>query len=364
MTLIEGGRVTRLWRRGIKRSILFKASVVTVVGLSLCAVLFYFAERNTSSTITDIWSSFNWLFSTLLQQFSSDKITTPTGHLLYFLVLLISLGFVATATATIASKLLGSLLSHDKGMGTVKTKGHIVICGWNSKGDEILAEIRADKLHQTQQIVILASLDTKPVDDEFVDFVHGHPSHTDDLHRAGIENASTAIILADEGGQLSPWDSDAKTILRTLAVEALNPACYVVVEVLKAENRQHFERTKADELIITSAITGALLASAAVTHGISRVVTDLLTHPAGNEFYSVVTPAQIVGMTFGEALGELKSSHNSLLIGLSDRDGSYHLNPPENQIIESSGKLLVIATSDGLFPVNASTPRSHSVTAA
>jgi voltage-gated potassium channel len=162
--------------------------------------------------------------------------------------------------------------------------------------------------------------------------------------RAGIRNADSAIILADEG--LSPWDADAKTILRTLAVKSTNPNCYVCVEVLKSENRQHFAHTDADELIVSGEITGALLASAAVTHGISYVVNDLLTHPEGNEFYAVRPPASCLGRNVGDTLPMLKRDHNSILVGISDGNGGYVVNPPSERVIEPMDMLLVIAEDD------------------
>jgi voltage-gated potassium channel len=174
--------------------------------------------------------------------------------------------------------------------------------------------------------------------------VHGHPSHEADLLRAGLKTAECAIILADES--LSPWDADAKTILRTLAVKSVNPACYVCVEVLKSENRRHFEHTHADELIVSGEITGALLASAAVTHGISHVVNHLLTHPEGNEFYAVRPPPTCVGRSIADVLTSLKRDHNSILVGISDGTGSYSVNPPNERVVNGADMLLVIAEDD------------------
>ena len=60
--------------------------------------------------------------------------------------------------------------------------------------------------------------------------------------------------------------------------------------MIRSENRQHFERTHADELVVTAELTGSLLAASARTHGLTTVVADLLTHPEGPELYRVPVP--------------------------------------------------------------------------
>jgi hypothetical protein len=68
-------------------------------------------------------------------------------------------------------------------------------------------------------------------------------------------------------------------------------------------------------------MTGALLASSAKTHGLSRLVTDLLTHPEGMEFYRVVCPPSLVGTAVGEAIRLLKDRHDTLLVGVFGNNG-------------------------------------------
>ena len=96
---------------------------------------------------------------------------------------------------------------------------------------------------------------------------------------------------------------------------------------MRSENRQHFERTRADELVVSAEITGALLAASARTHGITGVIADLLTHPEGQELYRVAAPPETVGQTVRHAMEVLKDVHDSLLVGLFT-DGGCQVNPP------------------------------------
>lgn len=236
-------------------------------------------------------------------------------------------------------------------MGTVRTSGHILICGWSAKGAEILRELHAEEVVDKKHVVVLSPHETSPTKDELVTFVRGNPSDTGDLVRAGLHSASVSIILADRSNPArTPDEVDAKTLLTTLAVESICRDCYTCVEVIRSENRQHFERTNADELIVSAELTGALLASSAETHGISRVISDLITHPAGNEFYAVPLPRDLVGKDFGEALTHMKERHDSLVVAVSSAGTQYEINPGSARKLDSGDTLLVISDRQPVTP--------------
>jgi Trk K+ transport system NAD-binding subunit len=111
--------------------------------------------------------------------------------------------------------------------------------------------------------------------------------------------------------------------------------------VVKSENRQHFERTRADELVVSAELTGALLAAAARTHGLTAVIADLLTHPEGQELYRVPAPPEVAGQTVRFALEQMKDVHESLLVGVYDGN-QCAVNPPSNTVIPPGADLLVV----------------------
>ncbi|MBA3552158.1 MAG: NAD-binding protein [Actinobacteria bacterium] len=183
-------------------------------------------------------------------------------------------------------------------MGQTRLADHIVVCGWSGKGTEILKEIRGRRDDESRRpVVILAALKANPTRDELTTFIAGDPTEEHDLRRAGIPRARTAIVLADNSyPDIDAEEMDSRTLLTTLAIESLNPDCYTCVEVVHSSNAEHFNRTKADELVVSAHLTGALLANSAITHGLSRIVGDLITFPVGNEFYWVDLPPHMVGI--------------------------------------------------------------------
>jgi voltage-gated potassium channel len=191
---------------------------------------------------------------------------------------------------------------------------------------------------------VTCHLKERPALDDVTKFVSGDPSTTADLQRVRIETASTAIILADNSyDHIDVEQMDSKTLLTALAVESLNPDCYTCVEVIRSENSDHFQRTRANEILISGRLTGALLAHSAITHGLSQVVGDLITHPEGNEFYWVDVPESLLGSTFEAAWLGLKRDHDCLAVGVASAAGEYTTNPPLARLLAGGERILVIA---------------------
>ena len=328
------GRISQRFRR---------AALLSGLVLFVAPVLMYTAERS-NPAVGGVGSAYVWLARTLFENASPIKMGTAFGFVAYYIVRIAGYGLVAFATGAFASRFVQSVILRGAGMGTFRGSGHIVICGWNSQGPEIVRELLSKEVEEKRRIVVLAQLSTDPYpEDDHLPFVKGNPTNADDLRRAGIERAECAIVLADSSATSSdPDDKDARTLLTVLAIESMNADCYTCVEVIKSENRPHFRRAKADELVVSAEMTGALLASSAKTHGLSRLVADLLTHPEGMEFYRVAVPPSLVGSTVQEAVGLLKSRHDVLFVGVFAADAAV-VNPPGDRQLGADEALLVIA---------------------
>lgn len=308
----------------------------------LFAPLFFWAvEHGRSTDVHSVGDAYGWLARTLFENTSPYKPKTQFGYVSYWIVRVAGVSLVAFATATIAARFVATVVRRGAGMGTFKGSGHLLICGWSAKGPEIIRELRAREVEDQRDIVILADRETAPPEHDTT-FIRGNPSNADDLMRAGIERVSTVIVLADASNASDePDDLDARSLLTTLAVESINRDAYSCVEVVKSENRQHFERTNADELVVSAELTGSLLAAAARTHGITAVIADLLTHPEGQELYRIPTPSELLGLTVRDAIGVLKDSYDSLLVG-TFTDGRCTVNPPGTNVLVDAMELLVV----------------------
>jgi hypothetical protein len=72
------------------------------------------------------------------------------------------------------------------------------------------------------------------------------------------------------------------------------------------------------------------------------VVNELISFPAGNEFYWV-DARSLAGSTFSDAIVQLKEKCDALPIAIGRAGGAPLTNPPGNHVLESTDRLLVIA---------------------
>jgi len=329
-----------MWGRVSRR--FFLAAAFAFLVLVFAPLFFWLVEHERSGDVHSVGDAYGWLLRTLFENTSPYKLKNQFGFLSYWIVRVAGVSLVAFATATVASRFVATVINRGAGMGNFKGSGHLMICGWSPKGFEIIRELRAKEVEDRREIVILADIETAPIESRNTTFIRGNPSNTDDLQRAGIMAVSTVIVLADDANSSNdPDDLDARSLLTTLAVESLNHEAYSCVEVVKSENRQHFERTHANELVVSAELTGSLLAASAITHGLTGVVADLLTHPVGEEFYRVPVPPELVGRTARDALVALKDDADSTLIGIF-ADGACTVNPPSSRVIAGTDELLVV----------------------
>ncbi len=320
-------------------AILLVAGLIVICGFSL-----YFAERHANDHMDHLRSAFGWVFLTLLHDNPWNPIT-PLGKATYYTIEILKPISIGLIIATLTTKLVQVLTSKGWGRGRARLKDHIVICGWSGKGAEIVTELRSRGDEESRRpIVILAALDESPSKDPLTQFLNGDPTRSEDLIRAGIKDARTAIVLADNSyPDIDAEDMDSRTLLSVLAIESLAPNVYSCVEVIRSENLEHFTHTHADEIVISAKLTGALLAHSAATPGLSQVVGELLTFPKGNEFYWIPVPASLVGRKFGDVLVDLKHRLNCLPVALRSVADGVQTNPATDVELRDGDRLLVIA---------------------
>tara|TARA_Y100000746_G_scaffold227141_1_gene233296 strand:+ start:2080 stop:2931 length:852 start_codon:yes stop_codon:yes gene_type:complete len=228
---------------------------------------------------------------------------------------------------------------------------HIIICNWTNKSDLLVKELHDPSL-TTKRPIIVVTENPQDVPDFEEDetyrgimIVKGNPSHEETLKRAGIESATTIILLADE----SLGDgADTKTIMTAIAIDHITTKIHVVAEVLSSSNLPYLEYTFVNEVICLELLTERLLAQSCLTPGVSYIFSDLLTQSKDtNEIYIEDIPNKYIGKSFQELRKAIVSMEGKdvILIGLGstknkkDKDG--------NKIVDHQGtpvreKVLII----------------------
>lgn len=312
---------------------------LTVVILFLGGIGLHYFEK-TPRIIDAFW----WSFVTITTVGYGD-ITPATigGRIIGVVVMVFGIGLLGMFTATIASAFVDTKLKEGKGMKDVKARDHFIICGWSYKAKEIVAELRADKKSKNRPILIIADIPEKPIEIEDANtfFIQGEVN-VDVLQKANLQGASVVIILTDE--TLDSYSRDAKVVLNTLTIRKLNPDVYICVEISDARNMQHGKLAGADEIIVIGELSGNLLVQAALDHGITKIITELVSNRYGNELYKIKPPESFVGMPFIEVLIFIKEKHNAIIVAIeSGKDNKLVANPSVEYTIKPGDDLVLIA---------------------
>lgn len=317
-----------------------------MLGLSglvlLAAILVAVAEGPRDSVggfLSKVGTSFYWAVTTVMGSGDSSYVTTPAGYIISWLLVLFGVAIVASITGALVGFLIDFLLKEGQGMGAAGYNDHIVVCGWNATARELIAELGTDEY--TTKIVVVHQSEKNPAG-RGVYFVNGDITDAEDLRRAGIEEAMAAIICPADASN----DSDMRSILCCMAIEAIAPQVRTVVEVNNPAHVEHFHRADADEIVVTSRIASRLLARSSLYPGLAEIVTDIVSGGKGSELYRVAIPDEYVGMSLDELSVRLRSDHKATLLGVN-RDGIAYVNPPTEFRLERGDDAVVVAESLG-----------------
>jgi voltage-gated potassium channel len=267
--------------------------------------------------------------------------TTTGGRVIAVLIMFFGIGLLGMLSATLASVLISNKMKENKGMNTYTFAKHIILAEWNHRSKSILKELRADSKTTETPIILIADIEENPtVDDNFF-FIRGNINE-ETLAKANIQQAKTVIVLGDD--QLEATSRDAKVVLSTLTIESICPNVYTVVELVDEKNIQHCKRAKADEIIVGNELSSHLIASSAINHGISLIVSELLSTQHGNDLYSIPVPEKMIGSTFMQLFTTMKQEKQSIVLGVQkEHGGVLTTNPDSDYTIVKGDNMVVIA---------------------
>lgn len=204
---------------------------------------------------------------------------------------------------------------------------------------DLIAELRGDDYQQ--KVVILANLEKSPASDG-VYFVRGDATNEDDLDRAGIKEASAALVFPADHSD----DADMRSILTIMAIEHVAPGVRTVAEVNNPKHEPHFRRADVDELLVTSKIASHLLARSALYPGLTGIITDIVSGGEGSELYRISVPDEYIGLSIDAVSARLRTEHSATLLSVN-RGGHAFVNPAADFVLESGDDAVVVAESLG-----------------
>lgn len=137
-----------------------------------------------------------------------------------------------------------------------------------------------------------------------------------------------------------------RSILAVMAIETIAPQVRTVVEANNPAHVEHFQRARADEILVTSRLASRLLARSSLYPGLAGIVTDIVSGGEGSELYRVSLSEEYIGMSVDELSARMRSDHSATLLAIS-RDGTSHVNPPTDFRLSAGDDAVVVAESLG-----------------
>jgi voltage-gated potassium channel len=317
-------------------------SAVVIFVVLATALVAVFENR---LTVGGIGRTLHWAITTVIGSGDPNYVNSPGGFIVSWLLSLFGVAIVATMTGAVVGFVIDFLLKEGQGMGAAGFKDHIVVCGWNTTARDLIEELRSDE-YKTR-IVLVHDTERNPAGDG-VYFVRGDITRVEDLDRAGIREAASAIVHpADDSN-----DADMRSILCVMAIESVAPAVRTVAEVNNPAHVEHFKQAHADEVLVTSRLASHLLARSALYPGLTDIVTDIVSGGYGSELYRVELPDDYCGISVDQLSAKLRAEHRATLLAVT-RQGNSVTNPPSDFTLQPGDDAVVVAQGlEGLRPLH------------
>lgn len=312
--------------------------LIIVVIVAISSLSLSYVEPNLS-----LFDSLWWAIVTLTTVGYGD-VTPKTilGRFIAFIDMLVGIGVLTLLTATVASILVERKITKDLGMHSYSFENHIILCEWNYRAEIVLKELRLESETEKTPIVLIADIPRKPVKDKYCYFVKGEVCD-ETLHQANLMKAKTVIILGDDN--LDYKQRDAKVILSTLTVESINKDAYTIAELINEKNIENCKRAYADEIIVTSKLSSNLISSAAIHHGISKVISDIVTYEYGSQIFKIPVPESEIGSLFIDIFIRMKKDSQITVIAIvNGNEGETISNPPPDYQLAADDYLIFIGS--------------------
>lgn len=232
-------------------------------------------------------------------------------------------------------------------MGT-SFSNHILVIGWDKFGKQVVDEV----IHSGKQVAIITN------DKDQVDLIHEvysqqeafvlftDYSNLEAFEKANINQAATVFVnFAD----------DTEVLIYVLNLKKSYPDLNYVVSLTNPSLRETFQTAGVRYVVSQTEIASRLVASYTFEPDVAVLAESLMTTAlAGEDYdlleYLVTDQNPYVGQDYLEAFIDLKKQHDSVLVGINQRqeDGTriLHKNPSQGITIREHDYLILMCNGE------------------
>jgi len=321
--------------------------------LMASSFMFYVENQAQPKIFSSIPATMWWGIATLTTVGYGDVYPiTLLGKLLAGLIAVLGIGIVALPSGILASGLIPEFENLKEGfVDKGDYNNHVLICGWNYLGKEVIENLLSNdaKIAGIEQIVILADIDRpfqelEKYSNRNVIFARANPLEESDLIIKGcVKTCHSVLILPD----FKSNKSDAETLMTLLALKKIKNKVFVCVQLLDSNYKTHFSNAGANEIICLDGFVSGIAVGSIISHGLGKVINELITFNSGSEIYKIKVPEELAGKSFKE-LSRKISDHSSILIAVETAEGEILVNPNNNEIIKEGYFLFIIGDNKNI----------------
>ena len=310
---------TQITKRKATKQLL-KYFLIIVVVILTGAFAIHLFEHGKEANIRTFFDAIWWALVTITTVGYGDLYPVSFGGRIIGIIFIL-LGFIAFSifTAFIASTFIDIKFKERKGLGTIKLKNHIIICGWNSSTHKILEFL--SNISNKKSVVLLNELDADEIaniqskyPNLDIKFIKGDFTNQDILSRTNIKQASHIILMYDESKPNSV-PSDERTIIAVHNIIYMKLKGKISVQLKDEKYLPNIRQEKIHNVIIYDNIGGNLLANSTLYPAIPDFIQELIRYKNGVGFREIEIPKEFIGQTFGDLLNHFLKD-NILLIGI------------------------------------------------
>jgi len=274
--------------------------------------------------------------------FSEVKPLSDHGRIFTMFMLLTSWGTFAFAITRITQFVIsGEINKYFKArrlMSAIeKMQNHVIVCGFGRNGRQAARTLKAHgqsfMVIENKEEYVREHLEGNP---ELV-YIVGDATVDEILHRAGIERAKALITALPD---------DADNVFIVLSARAINPDIQIISRASGLNSLPKLRKAGANSVIMPDKIGGTHMATL-----VSKPdVIEFIDYLSGDEGEAInmesvpyeSLPARIKDQPLREIMNWQKTGVNC--IGVKNAEGKFIINPPEETIIASGMKVIVLGT--------------------
>lgn len=360
----------------VRHSRLFKIASSLISAILIFSLLFWLVERPYREG-PEGFSFFDAIESIVIYTLSGFDVDPPHsvyGWAFAIISLLLGILFVGAFTAEVASIFVEARIKSHADVKSVIYQDHILVCGHLSDVEYFFEQLFHED-HGNSNLAIVFLMPTPPtglIDSLLtskkykrrVKYIIGSPLIDQDLERANASSARAAFVFANRFAE-DPDKEDAKTILRTLAIQNYNKKIITYVQVLKSKNKGHIKATGANYFLCIEELSLNIIAQACINPGLTNLIGNLVntsddepedSQPqwlqeyilgTGREIYRVPAGLACFMVPFNELASSIYHQCGVTVIGMQKLDDdevyTFAVNPGKDWDVEPGDYLFIIA---------------------